>query len=94
MAFYFLDISNTFQSNIIHDPKRCHYLHLPTLYTKWFHLRFLNHPLSKIRDPSGTMLIHTIRGIPGTNDARHEWYNIFALILANDLGMIPATIDT
>ena len=32
MMFYFLDIFNTFQSNVIHDPSKQYYLHLPTLY--------------------------------------------------------------
>ena len=32
MTFYFLDISNAFQSNIIHDPNRRHYMHIPALY--------------------------------------------------------------
>ena len=32
MVFYLLDISNAFQSNIIHDPAKRQYIHLPPLY--------------------------------------------------------------
>ena len=31
LTFYFLDISNAFQSNVIHDPTIRHYLHLPSI---------------------------------------------------------------
>ena len=41
--FYLLDISNAFQSNVIHDPTKRHYLHIPSLYMKWFHIHFSNH---------------------------------------------------
>ena len=32
MKFYFIDISNAFQSNVIHDPNKRHYMHLPSMY--------------------------------------------------------------
>ena len=93
MIFYFLDISNAFQSNIIHDPRRRHYLHLPSLYMKWFRLRFPRHPLSKMTNPDSRLIMQTIRGIQGTKDAGHEWYKLLALILTKDLGMVPSTTN-
>ena len=92
MKFYFLDISNAFQSNIIHDPAKCHYIHLPPLYMEWFRFRFPNHPLSKTTKQVTTkMVLQTIRGIQGTKDAGAEWYKLLALILTRELGMVPAT---
>ena len=69
MRFYFLDISNEFQSNIIYDTAKRHYMHLPTMYMKCFKLRFPNHPFSMKTDVSGKMNMQTIRGIQGTKDA-------------------------
>ena len=69
MKFYFLDISNAFQSNIIHDTKKRHYMHLPSMYMKWFKLRFPNHPLSAKSDKSEKIIMQTIRGMQGTKDA-------------------------
>ena len=40
MKLYFLDISNAFQSNIIHETNKQHYMHLPSMYMKWFKLWF------------------------------------------------------
>ena len=92
MVFYFLDISNAFQSNIIHDPAKRHYIHLPPLYMEWFRFRFPDHPLSKTSTKlTLKMVLQTIRGIQGTKDAGAEWYKLLALILTKELGMIPAT---
>lgn len=41
---YFLDISNTFQSNMLHNQAKQHCITLPTLYMRWFKLPFPNHP--------------------------------------------------
>ena len=92
MQFYFMDISNAFQSNIIHDPKKRHYMHLPPKYMEWFRFRFPLHPLSKqSQNKSTKMVLQTIRGIQGTKDAGAEWYKLLALILTKEVGMIPAT---
>ena len=63
MKFYFLDISNAFQSNIIHDDNKRQYIHLPSMCMKWFKLRFPNHPLSIRKDNSEKMIMQTIRGM-------------------------------
>ena len=91
MKFYFLDISNAFQSNIIHDDNKRHYIHLPSMYMKWFKLRFPNHPLSMQKDTSEKMIMQTIMGMQGTKDAGAEWYKLLSLILTKDMNMVPAT---
>ena len=91
MKFYFLDISNAFQSNIIHDDNKRHYIHLPSMYMKWFKLRFPNHPLSIRKDTSEKMIMQTIRGMQGTKDAGAEWYKLLSLILTKDMNMVPVT---
>ena len=92
MTFYFLDISNAFQSNIIHDPNKRHYMHIPALYMQWFKFRFPNHPLSKTYISKDTkMVVQTIRGIQGTKDAVAEWYRLLSLIFTRELDMVPAT---
>ena len=62
MKFYFLDISNAFQSNIIHDTNKVHYMHPRSMYMKWFKLRFPSHPLSVKTDKSEKMVMQTIGG--------------------------------
>ena len=57
MDVYFLDISNAFQSNIIHDPNRQHYMYIPVLYMHWFKFRFPSHPLSKTHPSRDTKLV-------------------------------------
>ena len=32
LEFYFLDISNAFQSNVVHDPTKQYYMHILALY--------------------------------------------------------------
>ena len=92
MKFYFLDISNAFQSNIIHDPNKRHYMHLPPKYMDWFHFRFPNHPLNnQDKVKTARMVMQTIRGIQGTKDVGAEWYRLLSVILTKELGMIPAT---
>ena len=67
MRFYFLDISNAFQSNIIHDPAKRHYMHLPPKYMDWFRFRFPAHPLAQQSNvDTRRMVMQTIRGIQGT----------------------------
>ena len=90
MVFYFLDISNAFQTNVIHDPSKRHYLHLPTLYMQWFKLRFPHHPLNKLDHTKTKLVLQTIRGIQGTKDAGAEWYKLLALIFTKVLGMVPS----
>ena len=80
IPLYFLDISNAFQSNIVHDPTKRHHIHLPSLYMKWFKTRFPNHPLNKQYDSSKKYAMQTLRGIQGTKDAGHEWYKLLSLI--------------
>ena len=48
-TFYFLDISNAFQSNIIHNPHKRHYLPLPSLYMSGFVFDFLTIHLARCR---------------------------------------------
>ena len=91
MKFYFLDISNAFQSNVIHDPTKRHYLHIPTMYMQWFKLRFPNHPLNKSDMKDARLIMQTICGIQGTKDAGHEWYKLLSLIFTKVLGMVPST---
>ena len=57
MIFYFLDISNAFQSNIIHNPAKRQYIRLPTLYMRWFKMRFPNHPLNKEQNQSYQLIM-------------------------------------
>lgn len=80
-------------SPIINDLIRCHYVHLPMLYMKWFRLRLLTHPLSQMKDPLERLIIQTLRGIHDTEDAGHERYKLLALLLTNDLGMVPSTTN-
>ena len=58
MIFYVLEKSNAFQSNIIHDPSKRHYI---PMYMEWFRFRFPNHLLSKTSGPiMMKMLLQTI----------------------------------
>ena len=93
LTFYFLDISNAFQSNVIHDPTKRHYMHLPTLYMQWFRLRFPNHPLCKIDMSSIKYIFQTLRGIQGTKDAGYEWYQLLASIFTKVLNMVPSVAN-
>ena len=93
LKFYFIDISNAFQSNVIHDPKKRHYIHLPSLYMNWFRLRFPNHPLSKMKDSDTKYVMQTLRGIQGTKDAGHEWYKLLSLIFTKILHMVPSVAN-
>ena len=73
MTFYFLYISNAFQSNIIHDPKKRHHFHILVLYMQWFKFRCPYHPLGKVHTPPDTnLVVQTIRGIQGTINAGAE----------------------
>ena len=91
MKFYFIELSNAFQSNVIYDPSKRHYMHLPSMYMQWFCLRFPNYPLSKVKDKDIRLVIQTIRSIQGTKDAGHEWYKLLSLIFTKVLGMVPST---
>ena len=93
MVFYFLDISNAFQTNVIHDPTKRHYIHMPSMYMQWFCLRFPNHPLSRMNNDSVKLVMQTIRGIQGTEDARHEWYKLLSLIFTKVLKMVVLTAN-
>ena len=91
LTFYFLDISNAFQSNVIHDPAKRHYMHTPSMYLQWFRLRFPNHPLSRKHDSTSVKYVmQTLRGIQGTKDAGHEWYKLLASIFTKILHMVPS----
>ena len=47
----FFDVSNTFQTNVISDPAKRHYLSIPPLYQKWFKHRWPHHPIhNEIQD--------------------------------------------
>ena len=81
IGFYFIDVSNVFHSNVIHDPAKRHYLYLSSLYMQWFCLHFPHHPLSKSKDPHPKIVLQMIQGIQGTKDTGHEWYTLLALIL-------------
>ena len=39
MTYFFVDISNEFQTNIVEDPKKIHNISLPALYIQWFKAR-------------------------------------------------------
>ena len=39
MIFYFVDTSNTFQTNVVEDPDKRHFISLPPLYLQWFRQR-------------------------------------------------------
>ena len=93
MVFYFLDISNAFQSNFIHDPSKRYYLQLPTLYMQWSRLRFPNHSLSKLDHTRVESILQTIRGIQGIKDAGAEWYKLLALIFTKVLVMVVSTAN-
>ena len=89
LTLYFLDISNAFQTNVIHDPNKRHYLHLPSMYMQWFRARFPNHPLSRQhQDPAVKYVMQTLRGIQGTKDAGHEWYQLLYKIFTKVLNMV------
>lgn len=72
MKFYFIDISNVFQSSTIHDMTKRHDMHLPSMYMRWFRLRFPNRSLSAKTDKSDVMVMQTIRGMQGTKDLGTE----------------------
>ena len=42
MNLYTIDITNSFQNNIITDVTKCHHLSLPVLYLKWYNKSFHN----------------------------------------------------
>ena len=82
LTLYFLDISNAFQTNVIHDPNKRHYLRIPSLYMQWFRTRFPNHPLSRQHQNSDVKYVmQTLRGIQGTEDAGHGWYQLLSITI-------------
>ena len=91
MTFYFIDISNAFQTNVIADPKRRHYIKLPALYLKWFKSIWPNHPIVQM-DPK-ELCMQTLRGLQGTKDAGRLWYELIYTILVDGLGMIPCSTN-
>ena len=93
MVFYFIDISNAFQSNAIHNLFKRHYLHLPTLYMQWFRLCFPNHPSSKLDHTKTKLVLQTIRGTQGTTNAGAKWYKLLALIFTKVLGLIVSPVN-
>ena len=45
MILYFIGAANAFQTNMISDHNKRHYVSLPSLYKEWFLSRWPNHPL-------------------------------------------------
>ena len=72
MDFYLLDISYAFQSNIIHNSTKRHYLYSQILYMKWFKFRFPNNSFSKTYDSCTKLITQTICGIQDMEDAMHK----------------------
>ena len=67
MIFYFVDISNAFQTNVMEDPDKRHFISLPPLYLQWFRQRWPKHPITKLK-PSD-LCMQTLRGLQETKDA-------------------------
>ena len=71
MIFIFIDASNAFQTNIISDPKKRHYISIPTMYMEWIKERWHNHPILKYA--AKDLVMQSLRNIQGTKDAGYEW---------------------
>ena len=85
------DVSNTFQTNVIDDPSKRHFLRLPPLYQQWFKQRCPIHLLHSSCDDWKQLVMQTLRNLQGTKDAGHEWYQLLSKIFHN-LGMTPNTM--
>jgi len=64
MTMVFIDASNTFQTNVISDPKKIIYITLATMYLEWFRARFPNQPLAKCKN-SKELIMQSLRNIQG-----------------------------
>ena len=76
----FYDVSNAFQTNVIDDPSKRHYLRLPPLYQQWFKQRWPTHPLHSTCHDWKQLVLQTLRNLQGTKDAGHEWYQLLSKI--------------
>ena len=80
------DVSNDFQTNIISDPAKRHYLSIPPLYQKWFKYRWLQN-----QDNWKKLVLQTLRNMQGTKDAGYEFYLLFSNVFL-DLEMVANTL--
>ena len=78
MTLHFVDASNAFQTNVISDPSKRHYVGLPTLYLAWYKNRWPNHPL--LLHHHKDLVMQTLRQIQGTKDAGNKWYGLLVKI--------------
>ena len=67
MIFIFIDASNAFQTNIISNPAKRHYISIPTMYMEWIKERWHNHPILKYA--AKDLVMQSLRNIQGTKDA-------------------------
>ena len=86
MILFFIDASNAFQTNVISDPHKRHYVGLPTLYMEWYRSKWPDHPL--LQYSSKELVMQTLRNLQGTKDAGHHWYMLLVKIFKK-LGMKP-----
>ena len=91
MRPYGIDITNAFQTNIITDPSKRHYLSLPALYLKWFLQKWPNHPISS--QPANTLVLQTLKCIQGTKYAVRQWYKLLDKFLRSTMHIIASTIS-
>ena len=79
----FYDVSNTFQTNVIEDPSKSHYLRLQPLWP--------THPLHSSCKDWKKLEVQTLRNLQETKYAGHELYQLLSNIFLN-LGMIHNTM--
>ena len=73
LTLVLFDVSNSFQTNVVSDPKRRVYVSIPTSYLEWFKTRFPNHPLAKSKNIK-ELVMKFLKNIQGTKYAGFEWY--------------------
>ena len=79
MLVFFIDASNTFQTNVITNPSKRHYVGLPSLYLQWFASKWPDHPILKYH--AKELAMQTLRQLQGTKDAGNKWYALLVKIL-------------
>ena len=89
MVLYFIDASNAFQTNVIDNPIRRHYLGIPFKYLDWYANRWPGHPL--LQYTAQELVMQTLRDLQGTKDAGNHWYMLLVKIF-RDLGMKPNSV--
>ena len=74
MIIFVLNISNSFQNNILSKSEEDVYITLPYLYLEWFKQKRSKHPLAPHN--AKELCIQTIKSIQGTKLEGKFWYDL------------------